>query len=218
MGWHEPLRIRVRRLRPGALRAAHRPVPRESQHSALPGRSAPEHLAQQCSALPLQRRLTRPSYPGRHPWRGRRLGIAGCRGGRRRLFSRRGSRHCIRSGFQEQDHGALGHLVAGLEFDLCDFARNRSRHIHCCLFGFDGDQRRFLVDLLAVLHQDVDDADVLKAADIRHPNFNWTCHVRYTDTGLDFSGSMPKFCMALFTVCASILPSSDRALRAATTT
>ena len=98
------------------------------------------------------------------------------------------------------------------------------RHVHGRFFRLERDQRRFFVDLLAVLDQHVDDADVLESADIRDylDGFpRWLpCHdaVPKPSAGLGFSGSMPKVCIALATVCLSILPSSASALSAAITT
>jgi hypothetical protein len=89
---------------------------------------------------------------------------------RRRLIRGRG---CLRAlFFEQQDHGSLGHRVAGLELDLDDLAGARRGHVHRGLFSFEGDQRRFFFDVLTCFDQHVDDAHVLEAANVGHENFD----------------------------------------------
>jgi len=101
------------------------------------------------------RRNRRPglSRPGRRRCTGALEPGDGAAGRAARLGRRR---------LERQDQRALGHFIALFEFDLRDAAGHRRRHVHCRLFRFERDQRRFFLDLLTVLDQDVDDIDVLK--------------------------------------------------------
>ena len=123
----------------------------------------------------------------------------------------------VRLALEQKNQAALGDLVAFVDFDLGDAACGGRRHVHGGFFGFQRDQRRFFLDLLAVLDQHVDHVHILEAADIGDENFDGVCHGAQTVSGLGFSGSMSKAFMALVTVFTSILPSSASALSAAIT-
>ncbi len=92
------------------------------------------------------------------PARDRGLRCRG-RGGR----SRRGRRTL---GFQRQDHGPLGDLVAFLDRDRCDLAGGGRWNLHRRLVGLELDQRVVLPDDVARLHEDSDHRHVLEIPDV----------------------------------------------------
>ena len=87
----------------------------------------------------------------------RRSGFRGPRGGRRgRLAFQR--RHDVPG----VDAPALG------DVELRDRPGRRRRHVHRRLVRLERHQRRFEGDRVALLHQDLDDFDVLEVAEVRH--------------------------------------------------
>ena len=92
-----------------------------------------------------------------------------------------------RGRLEQQDQRPFGHLVALLEFDLRDSCRPTGAGTSIAAFSVSMViKRRFFLDLLAVLDQHVDDADVLEAADIRNQNFSWIGHDRLDRQGIGF--------------------------------
>ena len=69
--------------------------------------------------------------------------------------------------FQHRDHRALRHLVADLHAQLLHDAGVRGGNFHRRLVAFERDERVFLRDRVAGLHEELDDGNVLEVADVR---------------------------------------------------
>jgi hypothetical protein len=89
--------------------------------------------------------------------------------------------------------------------DLLHYTTDGGRNIHRRLLGFEGDERRFRLDLLTGFHEHVDDGDVFEVAHIGHSYFYEACSRIHGDSlqifqGTGFEGSIPSFCIAPITV------------------
>ncbi len=111
--------------------------------------------------------------------RGRLAGFASCIGSvrRERTLSpalsrngRGGRRDGCAVGFDDGDHGALGHLVAHLQLQLLHRTGKRRGHFHGGLVRFQRDQALFLFHPVADLDQHFDDGDA-SVADIGDTGF-----------------------------------------------
>ena len=110
---------------------------------------------------------------------GRRRGHGlrcGCHRGSRRRFGL--GRRCgfSSSGFQGQDGGALGDLVANLDGHGFDGAGMGGRDVHRCLVGLQRDQRVVDVDAVTDFDVDFDDVDAVEIADVGDKNFYQMTH------------------------------------------
>jgi hypothetical protein len=63
------------------------------------------------------------------------------------------------------------HRAALGDMDLLNDAAGRRWHIHRCLFGLEGDERRFGLDTLTSLDENVDHSDVLEVTHVGHSYF-----------------------------------------------
>ena len=87
-----------------------------------------------------------------------------------------------------------------LDLELPDRAGRGRRHVHRRLLGLERDERRVERDLVAGLHQDVDDLDVLEIAEVGNADFDqpWPrARPVRPSPGSAVSGSMSNFFIAL---------------------
>src|SRR5262249_37536584 len=114
------------------------------------------------------------------------------------------------------------HLAALGDVHFLDHAAGGGRNVHGRLFGLQRDEGSFGFDRLTRFDADVDYRGVLEVAHVGHtPFYEAGCRVHrvgffYTFQGTGLDGSTPSALIAFTTVARSTLPSSARALRAAT--
>jgi hypothetical protein len=89
--------------------------------------------------------------------------------------------------------------------DLLHHTTDGGWDVHRRLLGFERDERRLWIDLLAGFDEYVDDGDVLEVAHIGHSHFHEPCSRVHGNSlqifqGTGLEGSMPSFCIAPITV------------------
>src|SRR3546814_3971632 len=93
------------------------------------------------------------------------MGWVGC------LFFKQKTAYEMRISDWSSDVCSSDLLVTDLELEIADDAGRRRRHFERRLVRFDHQQRRILVDRIAVLHEQFDHRHVVVVADIGHRDF-----------------------------------------------
>src|SRR4030095_823646 len=75
-------------------------------------------------------------------------------------------------GGERQDHVARRYSVADSHVELADAARSRRRHVHRGLFGLERYKTLFRGDVVAGLHEDLDDLYVREITKVRYDDFH----------------------------------------------